>query len=511
MRALTSAEQYRQFVASSAIYSAKYFFDQLLVGGDEKLGDFISDIRTGKTPPKSISKYYDCPDVSWFKPTDIGRDIYLNKANSHVSNIAILEKKATFFKKNTILITCIGDIGRIGILKEDSSSNQQITGILMNDQLLPEFTYLYLASHRENFTDSGVLKTTLEIINQKKLLSLPIKVPSIDIQKAVIKFYFYYIENGFPDKVPDELKFCKNQLIDFARLVDSSKVFSKNIKNELTYQQTLLKKLRQQILQDAIEGRLTKDWREQNPDVEPASELLKRIQSEKQQLIEDKKFKKGKKQIASEGYKHDVILPEVWTLPDLDDVTMYITDGTHQTPKYTLTGKMFLSAQNVKPFKFMPENHKYVSDDDFKGYTKNRKTEKGDLLVGRVGSKGETAVVDQDLEFAIYVSLGLVKTFKDLTSPEYLAIVMNSPYGNNYATGNMSSLGASAGNFNLGRIRSFPVPFPPLQEQKEIVKKVEKLFAICDQLEEQITSSQTNAEQLMQSVLKEAFSQNSAA
>ena len=294
MRALTSAEQYRQFVASSAIYSAKYFFDQLLVGGDEKLGDFISDIRTGKTPPKSISKYYDCPDVSWFKPTDIGRDIYLNKANSHVSNIAILEKKATFFKKNTILITCIGDIGRIGILKEDSSSNQQITGILMNDQLLPEFTYLYLASHRENFTDSGVLKTTLEIINQKKLLSLPIKVPSIDIQKAVIKFYFYYIENGFPDKVPDELKFCKNQLIDFARLVGSSKVFSKNIKNELTYQQTLLKKLRQQILQDAIEGKLTKDWREQNPDVEPASELLKRIQAEKEQLIKDKKIKKQK-------------------------------------------------------------------------------------------------------------------------------------------------------------------------------------------------------------------------
>ena len=324
----------------------------------------------------------------------------------------------------------------------------------------------------------GGIKTE---IKPKHVLPLEILLPSLNEQELIIKHF------------------------------ESVETEDLLLNNEISNQQNLLKKLRQQILQDAIEGKFTKDWREQNPDVEPASELLKRIQSEKQQLIEDKKFKKGKKQIASEGYKHDVILPEVWTLPDLDDVTMYITDGTHQTPKYTLTGKMFLSAQNVKPFKFMPENHKYVSDDDFKGYTKNRKTEKGDLLVGRVGSKGETAVVDQDLEFAIYVSLGLVKTFKDLTSPEYLAIVMNSPYGNNYATGNMSSLGASAGNFNLGRIRSFPVPFPPLQEQKEIVKKVEKLFAICDQLEEQITSSQTNAEQLMQSVLKEAFSQNSAA
>ena len=66
------------------------------------------------------------------------------------------------------------------------------------------------------------------------------------------------------------------------------------LKQELTHQQTLLKKLRQQILQEAIEGKLTADWREQNRDVEPASELLARIQAEKAQLIKDKKIKKQK-------------------------------------------------------------------------------------------------------------------------------------------------------------------------------------------------------------------------
>ncbi len=48
---------------------------------------------------------------------------------------------------------------------------------------------------------------------------------------------------------------------------------------------------------------------------------------------------------------------------------------------------------------------------------------------------------------------------------------------------------------------------PPLSEQKAIVQKVEKLFVICDQLETRITSNQTHAEQLMQAVLQEAFSQ----
>ena len=125
--------------------------------------------------------------------------------------------------------------------------------------------------------------------------------------------------------------------------------------------------------------------------------------------------------------------------------------------------------------------------------------------MGRVGSKGGTAVIDRDIEFAFYVSLGMVKTFKELNSPEYLSIVMNSPYGKAFAVGNISSTGASAGNFNLGRIRSFPIPFPSLSEQKAIVTKVEKLLALCDQLEAQINQNLTHAQQLIHAVLKEAF------
>jgi type I restriction enzyme S subunit len=69
----------------------------------------------------------------------------------------------------------------------------------------------------------------------------------------------------------------------------------------------------------------------------------------------------------------------------------------------------------------------------------------------------------------------------------------------------MSSIGASAGNFNLGRIRSFPIPFPPLAEQKAIVEKVESLMKKVSAMEEEIQKSEQNAEMLMQAVLKEAF------
>jgi len=278
------------------------------------------------------------------------------------------------------------------------------------------------------------------------------------------------------------------------------------LNSEISTQQELLKKLRQSILQEAIEGKLTASWREQNPDVESASVLVEKIKQEKEQLIKEKKIKKGKKQPPNEIDNFLLKIPKNWTYPDLDDITQYITDGTHQTPTYTTTGRMFLSAQNVKPFRFLPQKHRYVSEKDYQSYIANRFTEKGDLLLGRVGAGiGETAVVDVDLEFAIYVSLGLVKTFKQYTNPNYLAIVFNSPYGIKYAKGNISSGGGSAGNFNLGRIRSFPIPFPSLEEQKEIVKKIEYLFSLCDKLEIEIQSSKKSSKELMQAVLKEAF------
>lgn len=280
---------------------------------------------------------------------------------------------------------------------------------------------------------------------------------------------------------------------------------------ELLHQQNLLKKLRQQILQEAIEGNLTADWRADNTNVQPASDLVNHIASEKAQLIKELKIKSGKKQTANEDYECSISIPNSWEFPHLDNITQFITDGTHQTPNYTTSGRKFISAQNVKPFRFMPENHSYVSEEDYQSYIKNKKVEKGDLLLGRVGAGiGETAVVDIDIDCAIYVSLGLIKTFKELTNPDYLAIVFNSPYGVNYAKGNISSGGGSAGNFNLGRIRSFPIPFPSLREQECIVTKVRWLFILCDQLEEQINQNQIYAEQLMQAVLKEAFSHNSA-
>ncbi len=106
-------------------------------------------------------------------------------------------------------------------------------------------------------------------IHERDLLQLEIDIPSIDIQRDIAK-----------------------------KIISKEDSFS-TLKAEIQNQKQLLSKFKQSILQEAIEGKLTADWREQNPNTESASELLNRIKAEKDQLIKDKKIKKEK---ASSSY-----------------------------------------------------------------------------------------------------------------------------------------------------------------------------------------------------------------
>lgn len=274
------------------------------------------------------------------------------------------------------------------------------------------------------------------------------------------------------------------------------------LNTEIIYEQDKINLLRKAFLKEAMQGKLVP----QNPDNEPASELLKKIKAKKDLLYASGKIRKGGIQEAElqEEILYDI--PKSWVWCKLDDLCFNITDGTHQTPTYVHKGRIFLSAQNIKPFRFMPEVHKLVSEEAYQTYTKTTKPEKGDLLVARVGAGiGEAAVIDRNIDFCFYVSLGLIQPFKEFTNSEFLTYVFNSPYGVKYAKGNISSKGGSAGNFNLGRIRSFLIPLPPLIEQQRIVAKLDQLMTICDELDQNIQQNQKYAQELMKVALKEAL------
>ena len=270
----------------------------------------------------------------------------------------------------------------------------------------------------------------------------------------------------------------------------------------LTTRPDHIKTLRQTILNLAVRGKLVA----QDPTDEPAAELLKRIAEANSRIQKLKGIRGGKAAEAATGFEALGDVPSSWRRTHLQDIAYQITDGTHLTPRYTPTGKPFLSAQNVKPFRFMPDQYRFVSEQDFDGYRANRKPERGDVLLTRVGAGiGEAAVLDSDFEFAFYVSLCLIKVPVDLFLPEYLVIWLNSPEGRASSTLRTYGKGASQGNLNLSMIRTFEIPLPPLAEQHRIVAKVDALMALCDRLEASLTTATTTRSRLLESLLHEAL------
>lgn len=296
----------------------------------------------------------------------------------------------------------------------------------------------------------------------------------------------------------------QNQLL---HKLDKMKSISDGLLQTIQQQQKYADMLRQSVLQQAVEGKLC----EQDPKDEPASVLLEKINAEKERLIAEKKIKKQKPLPPISDEERPFALPKGWEWCRLGNVCD-ISDGTHQTPSYVEAGMPFMSAQNIKPFKFMPHKCRMVSNNDYEQYIKNTKPVKGDILMARVGAGiGEAAIIDTEIDFAIYVSLCLLKPFLHTYDMNYLLVWLNGYYGRNSSKKNTLGKGTSQGNLNLNLIRGFVIPFPPIQEQLRIINRVNLLTGLCDKLEQEVAQATHYASQLMEAVLQEAFSVQEAA
>ena len=193
--------------------------------------------------------------------------------------------------------------------------------------------------------------------------------------------------------------------------------------SELTHQQTLLKKLRQQILQEAIEGKLTAEWRQQNPDVEPASELLARIQAEKAQLIKDNKIKKQKPLPPISEKEKLFPLPVGWgwcRIGDLGETKVGATPSK-ASPEYWDGDVNWVSSGEVA--------NNYIDTTQLKITSKGVKESsakvnpKGSVLVAMIGqgkTRGQTAILN--IEAATNQNVCAIRLAKEIAIIRFKAV-----------------------------------------------------------------------------------------
>ena len=365
---------------------------------------------------------------------------------------ATMLNEGKFVKKGTRLILVDGEnSGEFFNATEDGYMGSTFKVLYFPQQFFVGYVLYFLLFKKEAFRHNKT-GSAIPHLNKELFFNMPFPIPPLAEQKRIVE----KIEELMP--LIEEYGKAEEQLSKLnAEFPD---------------------KLRKSILQQAVQGKLT----ERDPADEPASGLLKRIKVEKEALIKAGKIKKEKPLPAITDDEKPFDIPDTWEWVRLSDICN-ISDGTHQTPTYVEHGIPFISAQNVKPYRFLPENHRNVSYEDYLEYNKNISPEKGDILMARVGAGiGEAAIIDQDLEFSIYVSLTLIKCYSKEFDMMYLLHVLNSPIGRKLAEKKTLGKGASQGNLNLIFIREFVLPIPPLHEQKRIVKCVEELLTMCDKL-----------------------------
>lgn len=303
----------------------------------------------------------------------------------------------------------------------------------------------------------------------------------------------------------------------FVLLQEKEKILNEEYEKQFEY----TKQLRQNILQDAIEGKLTEEWRKNHPVVKgnpdfDAEALFERIQEEKSHtdsilLTQNQgKKKKGKSLDFPNpcgNTEKPFVIPEGWKWVRLGEVIK-------EPPRNGYSPKAVDFETPVKSLKlgavtygvFNPDEYKYINEDipqDSYCWLKN-----GDILIERSNSieyVGICAIYTGDDNEFMYPDLLMRFRVLDILSNEYIHKAMISPFNRAYFMNNAKGSQKTMPKINQDCVVNTIIPLPPLAEQTEIVRVVEAQLTKVDQLEKQITERETLTKRLMQSILKDVF------
>ena len=151
-----------------------------------------------------------------------------------------------------------------------------------------------------------------------------------------------------------------------------------------------------------------------------------------------------------------------------------VSDGTHKTPNYVEKGVPFLSVQNISKGFFDLSKLKYITEDEHRKLCERVAPQKNDILICRIGTLGKAIKCTLDIEFSIFVSLGLLRLV-DAQIVDYIVFAINSPLGDRWIQENKVGGGTHTYKINLSDLPNMLIPLPPKEEQTRIFHKMQEI------------------------------------
>jgi type I restriction enzyme S subunit len=403
------------------------------------------------------------------------------------------EDRRTRVRPGDVLLTIVGSIGRAAVVPAGAEPLAlQRSVAVLKSVISPRFLAHQLqAPDIQRVLEAEARGTAQKGIYLKRLGLVPVRVPPAAEQ----------------DRIADALDELLSDL-------DAGVVALEHVRTKLA-------RYRAAVLKAAVEGSLTSEWRQQHPNVEPATELLTRILAERRHRWEEQQLRKSaeKGQVPPKNWKEKYKepsssgdnlqeLPPGWCWAALDQIAD-IQGGVTKGQKFSASDQTrvvpYLRVANVQRgflnLSVMKEIQALESD------IKALRLLPGDVLFNEGGDRDKLGrgwiwegqlpeCIHQNHVFRARVCLPEVQ-------PKFVSWCGNS-YGQLWfmKAGKQS---VNLASINLTVLRSFPLPLPPAREQEAIIEAVEDHLSVIEHIESEIDDKVAQADALKQSILRYAF------
>lgn len=428
------------------------------------------------------------------------------------------------YKKPQLLISCRGAYsGKSNISPSFCfvTNNSIVCEFYNTDYLNIYFYKYYFDSINKTNIISGSAQPQVTINNLKKIY-LP--YPSINEQKQIVEkvnslmsFLDELQEKQF--RLNDKKIKLNNSSLDKLIKSENTKEFKLNWNRITQNFQTLysvpenVDKLKQTILQLAVQGKLTEQWRKENPNVEPASELLRTIKREIEKL---KKQKIIKKQLTfSPLSKEDRLFdfPKEWEYTYINEILFVTKLAGFEYTKYISLSESgdipVIRAQNVRMGRLDTTNLLYI-DKSTSELLDRCSLVKPSILMTFIGAGiGDVAIFDKKERWHLAPNVAKIEPFPlslNYIDLHFLLFFLMSPVGRNEIFSFQKS--TAQPSLSMGTIRQIKTVLPPVDEQKQIVKIVNELIDTCNKLEAKIKVKTEEQEKLVKTVVSTAMNYN---
>ena len=417
--------------------------------GEYKKGPFGSSLTKSMFVPKSDKaiKVYEQKNA-------IQKDYSLGEY--YISEQKYGEMKGFTIHPGDIIVSCAGTIGETYLLPKEAPLgiiNQALMRAKIHlDSIIPYwllyFRYILVIENKLKGAGSAIKN----IPPFEVLKAMPVALPPLAEQKRIVE----KIEELLP------------KVEEYGKAQDAL--------NKLN--EELPERLKKSILQEAISGRLVP----QDPNDEPASVLLERIREEKKRLVKEGQLKK--KDLEETPIEENEIpfkIPESWEWCKLGTIAALIGGFAFKSHEYTSSGSRVIRISDITENGFINKNVvRFPFTDKLSQYV----ILEGDILMAMTGGTvGKSLYVKYLPEETMLLNQRVALIRPNIVFTDYIDYVIKSQHIQGIIT---EAKNSTNDNISMGDLYNFPIPLPPLVEQKRIVAKIEELFSVLDSIKESL-------------------------